>query len=206
MIAVLRRGLPGEGCEVGVSRQEAVAMILPFELAHASHGEAKKREPIIFGAMPNAYLPCKDGYVVIMAIMDAHWQALMELTGNPDWGELEIFGNALERARNWDALEPLLLNWTMNLTGNEITELAQSKGIPCFPAYSVGEMVRSEHVAAREFMWNLQVPGGQRFQLPGYPVRMSATPWSLRRPAPTLGQHNAEVLGEWLGRGGLAGC
>jgi crotonobetainyl-CoA:carnitine CoA-transferase CaiB-like acyl-CoA transferase len=198
MVAVLSRSLNGQGSEVDVSRQEAVSMVLPFELAHASHHEAKRREPTIFGAMPNAYLPCKDGYVVIMAVMDAHWRALMDLTGNPDWGEIEIFANAQERARNWDALEPLLMEWTMNLSGAEITRLAQAQGIPCFPAYTVGDMVDSEHVKAREFMWQMEGPQGQQFQLPGYPVRMAATPWRLRRPAPKLGEHNDEVLTNWL--------
>ena len=199
VLAVLRRGLTGEGCEVDVSRQEAVAMVLPFDLAHASYHQPKKREPTIFGAMPNAYLPCKDGYVVIMAVIDSHWQALMDLTGNPDWGELEIFASAQERARNWDALEPLLLEWTMSHTGAEITEQAQGKGIPCFPAYTVGEMVESEHVAARGFMWDHEGPGRKKFQLPGYPVRMEAAPWRLRRGAPRLGEHNNDVVADWLG-------
>jgi benzylsuccinate CoA-transferase BbsE subunit len=40
---------------------------------------------------------------------------------------------------------------------------------------------------------------GRRARMPGAPYRMSATPWALRRPAPKLGEHTAEVLGEWLG-------
>ena len=88
----------------------------------------------------------------------------------------------------------------MGHTGAEIAELAQSKGVPCFPAYSVGEMVESEHVAARGFMWNLRGPDGQDFQLPGYPVRMEATPWRLRRRAPKLGEHTSQIMKEWLGK------
>ena len=200
MVAILTRNLSGEGSEVDVSRQEAVATVLPYDLAHASYHEAKKREPSIFGAMPNAYLPCRDGYVVIMAIIDAHWQALMDLTGHSEWGDLEIFATAPERARNWDALEPMLLEWTMTHTGAEITDLAQSKGVPCFPAYSIGEMVESEQMAARDFMLNFSGPAGQTFQLPGYPVRMGATPWRLRRRAPKLGEHNDEICKDWLGQ------
>lgn len=200
MIAVLTRNLTGQGGEVDVSRQEAVATVLPFDLAHASYHEAKKREPSIFGAMPNAYLPCRDGYVVIMAIIDAHWRALVELTGHSGLGDLEMFATAPERARNWDALEPLLLEWTMSHTGAEIAELAQGKGIPCFPAYSVGEMVESEQMAARGFMLDLNGPAGQTFQLPGHPVRMEATPWRLRRKAPKLGEHNDEITRDWLGQ------
>jgi crotonobetainyl-CoA:carnitine CoA-transferase CaiB-like acyl-CoA transferase len=152
--------------------------------------------------MPNVYLPCKDGYVVIMAVIEAHWRRLMEAAGNPDWGELEVFATAGERARNWDALEPLVLEWTMSHTGEEIARLAQERGVPCFPAYTVGQMMESPHVAERGFLQEFTSPGGRSFQLPGHPIRMSATPWRTFRPAPRLGQHTVEVLGDWLGRSG----
>ncbi|GIW13423.1 MAG: CoA transferase [Tepidiforma sp.] len=41
---------------------------------------------------------------------------------------------------------------------------------------------------------------GRPVRMPGAPYRFSATPWELRRPAPKLGEHTAEVLAEWLGR------
>ena len=201
--ALLSRSMPGAGqnvgCEIDLSIQEAVAAVMPFELAHASYHKAKRRQPEIFGVMPNTYLPCKDGYVVVMAIMEAHWRNLMDLAGNPEWSNLEVFSSAVERARNWDALEPLLLEWTMDHTGAEIARLAQERGIPCFPAYTVGQMVDSAHVIERGFMMDLEGPGGQKFKLPGYPVRMEHTPWRLSRPAPKLGEHTGEVLTEWLG-------
>lgn len=197
--ALLSRTIQGAGCEIDLSVQEAVAAVMPFELAHASYHEAKGRKPGVFGLMPNAYLPCKDGYVVVMAVMETHWRNLMDLAGNPDWAGLEVFSSGVERARNWDALEPLLLGWTMDHTGAEIAQLAQDRGIPCFPAYTVGQMVDSAHVTERGFMVDMEGPGGQKFKLPGYPVRLERTPWRLFRPAPKLGEHTSEVLGEWLG-------
>ena len=188
----------GTGCEIDLSIQEAVAAVMPFELAHASYHEAKGRQPGVFGLMPNAYLPCKDGYVVVMAVMEAHWRNLMDLAGNPDWAGLEVFSSGVERARNWDALEPLLLEWTMDHTGSEIARLALDRGIPCFPAYTVGQMVDSAHVTERGFMVVMAGPGGQKFKLPGFPVRLERTPWRLFRPAPKLGEHTSEILGEWL--------
>ncbi len=196
--ALLSRTIQDTGCEIDLSMQEAVAAVMPFEFAHASYHEAKPRKPEIFGVMPNAYLPCQDGYVVVMAVMEAHWRNLMDLADNPDWAKLEVFSSGVERARNWDALEPLLLEWTMAHTGAEIAELAQDRGIPCFPAYTVGQMVDSAHVTERGFMVDMQGPGGQMFKLPGYPVRLERTPWQLFRPAPKLGEHTSEVLGEWL--------
>jgi CoA:oxalate CoA-transferase len=38
-----------------------------------------------------------------------------------------------------------------------------------------------------------------RFDLPGFPLRFSAFPEEVQQPAPTLGQHNAEVLRDYLG-------
>jgi len=38
------------------------------------------------------------------------------------------------------------------------------------------------------------------FKMPAWPVRIDGAPPRLL-PAPMLGQHNAEVLGEWLGVG-----
>lgn len=192
--ALMSRTIQGTGCEIDLSMQEAVAAVMPFELAHASYNKAKGRGPEVFGLMPNAYLPCKDGYVVVMAVMEAHWRNLMDLAGNPDWAGLEVFSSGIERARNWDALEPLLLDWTMAHTGAEIAQLAQDRGIPCFPAYTVGQMVDSAHVTDRGFMVDME-----GFKLPGYPVRLERTPWRLFRPAPKLGEHTSEVLDEWLG-------
>ena len=197
--ALLSRQFSGQGCEIDLSLQEGVAAVMPYEHAHAAYHEPKKRESIGFALMPNVYLPCKDGYVVLMAVLEGHWRNLMEAAGNPDWGELEVFGNARERGRNWDALEPLLLEWTMSHTGEEIARLAQERGVPCFPAYSVGQMMESPHVEERGFLRELTSPEGRKFKLPGHPIRMGATPWQSFRPAPLLGQHTAEVLEQWLG-------
>ena len=197
--ALLARQFSGQGCEIDLSLQEGVAAVMPYELAHASYHEPKKRELLGFALMPNVYMPCKDGYVVLMAVLEGHWRSLMAAAGNPDWGELEVFGTALERGRNWDALEPLLLEWTMTHTGEEIARLAQERGVPCFPAYTVGQMMESEHVVERGFLQEFTSPGGRSFKLPGHPIRMSATPWRSFRPAPGLGQHTEEVMREWLG-------
>ena len=197
--ALLARQFSGQGCEIDLSLQEGVAAVMPYELAHAAYHEPKKRELLGFALMPNVYVPCKDGYVVIMAVLEGHWRSLMEAAGNPDWAELEVFASARERARNWDALEPLLLEWTMSHTGEEIARLAQERGVPCFPAYSVGQMMESSHVTERGFLQEFTSPGGRSFKLPGHPIRMSATPWRSFRPAPRLGQHTVEVLRDWLG-------
>lgn len=197
--ALLARQFSSQGCEIDLSLQEGVAAVMPYELAHAAYHEPKKREQPGFALMPNVYMPCKDGYVVIMAVLDSHWRRLMEAAGNPDWGDLEVFATGQQRGRNWDALEPLMLEWTMSHTGEEIARLAQERGVPCFPAYTVGQMMESAHVIERDFLKDFTSPVGHRFKLPGHPIRMSSTPWRSFRPAPRWGQHTEEILRDWLG-------
>jgi crotonobetainyl-CoA:carnitine CoA-transferase CaiB-like acyl-CoA transferase len=62
------------------------------------------------------------------------------------------------------------------------------------------------HVIAREILVDL--PDSEMGQLPMHNVipRLSATPGRLRRPAPSLGEHTAEVLGALgLDRTAIAG-
>ena len=157
MLAVLAREWDGLGRHVDVSEQEAVASTLTWDLATTSYlGLIKRRGARLgYGLMPNCYLPCKDGYVVITAITQEHWLALVEVMGSPDWADSELFRDGMGRSDNWDALRLLILEWTMAHTGREIYEAAQARGIPCYPANEVsqGHYVRAggcQEVLARD--------------------------------------------------------
>ncbi len=74
-------------------------------------------------------------------------------------------------------------------------ERRQSWGIVRAPS----EALDDPHWQDRGF-W-AQVTGEGRaapVRMPGAPYQFSATPWALRRPAPKLGEHTAEVFAEWL--------
>ena len=194
LMAAINRSFTGQGDQIDLSIHSTIAAMMPFETSQAVYNVPNDREPRTFGIQPNVYIPCKDGFVVLAAWMQANWRALKEMMGNPDWAESEVFVDQYERARNWDALQPLLLDWTIQHTGQEIINKARASGVPAFPAYTVPQMVQSEHLEAREFwVWHPHL-GYDPIQLPGYPVHMSQTPWRLRRPAPRLGEHTREVL------------
>ena len=199
LLAAINRSFTGQGDQIDLSIHSAIAAMMPFETAQAVYNVPNDREPRTFGIQPNTYLPCKDGYVVLAAWMQANWRGLKEMMGNPDWAESEVFVDQYERARNWDALQPLLLDWTIQHTGEEIISKARTSGVPAFPAYTVPQMVQSEHLDAREFWVQVERPGKGSIKLPGYPVRMSQTPWQFRRPAPRLGEHTLETLEGELG-------
>jgi crotonobetainyl-CoA:carnitine CoA-transferase CaiB-like acyl-CoA transferase len=70
---------------------------------------------------------------------------------------------------------------------------------------SLTEVMATGHFREREFFIPQEIPTAGPVLLPGPPFKLSLTPWSLRRPAPRLGQHNAEVYsGLGIGLGELA--
>ena len=193
MSAVFARKLDGMGRQVDVSGMESVASMVVRNMGIYSYiREINGRLPKIFAHQPNAMLPCKDGWVVIATPYGQHWDRFVELLGNPEWASLEVFANGRLRAAYWDALRPLLEEWTTRYTGEEIMSMTQSRSIPCFPAFGVRQMVDSEHIKARDFMWTVPVEG-KSAKVPGPLFKLMETPHTLRTPAPGPGQHNSDM-------------
>ena len=94
-----------------------------------------------------------------------------------------------------DVIKSLLETWLAEHDRNEIYKNGQALHLPIFPVQNLTEVMATRHFQEREFFVPQEVPGAGSVLLPGPPFKMSLTPWSLRRPAPRLGQHNAEVYG-----------
>jgi len=63
----------------------------------------------------------------------------------------------------------------------------------------VKEAVNSELLAAREFFVEVDHPLAGKIKFPGAPYKLSETPWRIKHPAPTIGEHNDEIYGKMLG-------
>ena len=200
MSAIENRSHTGVGCHVELSQHAAVATLQHRDVTtHAYLGGTYNRllNPLNIGRMPNFYLPCKDGYATIAAPMSIHWERLVEAMGNPAWARSTDFDSTDARMRNWIELRRRLTEWTMSVSGDELYALAGARQLPIFPFYPVRKLVDSAQVAARASVVEFAL-GTRRARMPAAPVAMRSTPWALRRPAPRLGQHTAQVLAEWL--------
>ncbi|MGZ5174182.1 MAG: CoA transferase [Burkholderiales bacterium] len=78
-----------------------------------------------------------------------------------------------------------------------LARLAQA-GIPCGRINSVAQALNDEHAVAREMVLSVQHPTAGDVKMLGIPFRFSATPASVRRAPPTLGQHTEQVLRDML--------
>jgi crotonobetainyl-CoA:carnitine CoA-transferase CaiB-like acyl-CoA transferase len=71
--------------------------------------------------------------------------------------------------------------------------------VPSFPVNTPAEVARNPQYAARGYFVDCDHPVAGKLRMPGAPFILSRTPWRLRRPAPRLGEHNGEILGQRLG-------
>jgi CoA:oxalate CoA-transferase len=79
---------------------------------------------------------------------------------------------------------------------NEIVAIFQKAGIPCAPLNTTEDLLADAQLADRGYFVQIDHPASGRLTYPGAPFRLMQTPFAIRRPAPLLGQHNAEVLGD----------
>jgi crotonobetainyl-CoA:carnitine CoA-transferase CaiB-like acyl-CoA transferase len=140
-------------------------------------------------------LRCKDGLIFVLCAEEAQWERFVKLMGEPEWCSWEVFRGNEARSRNSDALFLLLEEWLQQHTVIDVFEMAAQARLPFTPVSTVGDLVRFDHLRIRGFFVTAEHPAAGMVTYPGAPYKLEVTPWRLRRPAPLLGQHNAEIYG-----------
>lgn len=189
----------GRGGFLDLSMQAAVASLEQRD--HIAWSYARfpaNRLATSIGRMPNCYLPCADGYVALAAPWDHQWRRLVALLGHPEWAHSPLFSTADARGENWDALKLLLGEWSGSLEGAEVTRRAGEHGLPFFHFHSIADVTGSPQVAERGSL--VAAPCGNATMLvPATPVRVRGTPRGAGGRAPSLGEHQGEVIADWVG-------
>ena len=165
------------GTRVEISELEAVTALNYHPVLQREYLErVLDRGPNILARQPNCYIPCKDGWIVIVATSPRHWEQFAEVMGSPEWAYTEDFNDGTKRAMNWDAVGVLMTNWTMERTGKEITEELQARNIPAVWSTTLDQVLTHEHVAARRFVRKLVTQDGQEIPFTGAPFILTGYP------------------------------
>ena len=119
----------------------------------------------------------------------------MEWIGHPQWTTDPDFANTMSRGRNMAKLQPLIQEWARPWKVHELFAQARAHSVAIVPLSKISDVYADEQFAAREFFVPLpkRSPGDKTLLAPGAPFKSTAEVWSLRRPAPTLGEHNDEI-------------
>jgi len=199
MCAVYARDIIDAGQHIDISIQEVMAGQYESGIEHWTLAENELgglTNPIIQPMVP---LECKDGWIFLMCVEEDQLDRFVEIMGNPEWARTELFQDRFSRADYADALVPLLTEWTMQYTKDEVFQMCQAARVPVGPAYSSEDVVCSEHLTARNYFMEMDHPEIGRAKYPGAPYRFSHTPVRIDRTAPSLGAHNEEIFCNRLG-------
>lgn len=185
----------GEGQEVEVTMFEAMASFMLVEHANGAMFSPPTTPAHYHRAVEKNRRPYKtrDGYVAALVYNDKHWNAFMQAV-QPAWAS-EEFSTLEKRARQIGRVYGLLGETFLTRTTQEWLDLLRALHIPASPLRTTDELFDNAQLNAIGFFETLDTPlGPTRF--PGVPTWFSATPGKVAGPAPTLGQHNAELLAE----------
>ncbi|MCR4399193.1 MAG: CoA transferase, partial [Firmicutes bacterium] len=202
ILAALRhRDLTGKGQKVDVAMLDCQVAILENAIARyfvqgKSPGRIGNRHPSL---TPFTSIETKDGYMNIAVGNDPMWVRFCKAIGVPGLAEDPRFTTNPLRTQNWGQLEPVLAGVFRTKTTAEWISALEAAGVPCGPINTIEEVVNDPQVKAREMVVKVAHPGIGEVMMAGVPVKFSATPCSVRTPAPGLGHHTREILRDLLG-------
>jgi crotonobetainyl-CoA:carnitine CoA-transferase CaiB-like acyl-CoA transferase len=137
----------------------------------------------------------RDGYIAMMPYTDAHWHRLFAAVGHEELLDEPWFGDRATRLIHAQRVYAELAAIVAERTTGEWLELCEREGIPANPVPSLDEILADEalhrgmiSVAEHPVIGNYRVLG------PG--MIFDETPITVRRPAPRLSEHTAEILSE----------
>jgi crotonobetainyl-CoA:carnitine CoA-transferase CaiB-like acyl-CoA transferase len=199
LFTLLLRDATGAGQHVDVSIQEVVnsTMVINQPFYSWTGGVQGRRRST--GTMFGNVMPCKDGYFVGQAGGGASWDDVAEFYGREELKD-ERFADAVQRIANGEALDEILVEAAKDRTMAEMFKVASEQyrmlfGIVQTPA----DLARCGQLEARDFYQDVEHPVIGKIKVPFRLWNMTESPARYRRPAPLLGQHNAEVFTQLLG-------
>jgi crotonobetainyl-CoA:carnitine CoA-transferase CaiB-like acyl-CoA transferase len=195
-------GTPPRGQWVDLSLYESILRIMEHTLASYDRlGMVREREGNrLRNSAPLDNWETKDGkWVCIIAAGDGHFPRLARAMEREDLLADPRFATMARRAEHGDEINGVVAAWVKARTSREIQDVLERHEVPFGVAYSVADIFADPHVAARGDIATVEDPVIGALRMQGVYPRFSRTPGAIRRGAPRLGEHNAEVYGELLG-------
>jgi len=150
----------------------------------------------ILSAPYQAFLAA-DGWLTIGGANQGNWERLVGVLKAPELLQDARFASNAERMKNLEALTEALNAKVRTWKTKDLIAALEAAGVPCGPINSIADMAADPQTLAREMVVELEHPHAGRTRALGLPIKLSATPGGVKRPAPTFGQHTCEVLAEF---------
>jgi crotonobetainyl-CoA:carnitine CoA-transferase CaiB-like acyl-CoA transferase len=198
LAAYAHRLKTGEGQLVDTSLFEAGIVQTYF---HSAIFVASGESPVPIGSAhimsaPYQAFPTADGWITVGAANQANWLRLVEVIEAPELLKDKRFGENADRMAHLDELSKELESYFRRRTSSDWLSRFEKAGLPAGPIYNIKEVLEDQQTRAREMLVEVPHKTIGRTKAIGAPVKFSSTPCTVRRGAPVLGEHTAEILTE----------
>ncbi|MBU3701437.1 MAG: CoA transferase [Acidimicrobiia bacterium] len=141
----------------------------------------------------------EEQWLAVSVADDEQWQALVGVLADPSLAADRALDSLAGRRAAHDRLDELLRVWASDRSLDDALEQLVAAGVPAARLADPRVVHAHPHFIARGFFEETPHPVVGSLPLPGMPFRMTGRGRWIDAPAPTMGQHNAEVLGGMLG-------
>ena len=196
LTALHHRERTGEGQVVDSAIYEAVLNMMESLITEYDQAEyiRERQGSILPNVAPSNVYPTKDDNMLLIAAnQDTVFKRLTEAMDRPDLAEDEKYMTHSARGANQVELDDIISRWTQTIDAAELEDMMSKCGIPSGKIYRAPEMLEDAHFKAREAIIKTQHPKFGELMMQNVAPKLSATPGSVRRPGPELGQHNEEI-------------
>ena len=197
LAALHHRHRTGEGQVVDAAIYESVLnMMESLVTEYDQLGHVRERSgPILPRIAPSNVYPTRDGIVMIGANQDTVFARLAAAMDAPALATDPRYADHQARGTNQAELDDIIARWTVTRSTSELLALLERSGIPSGLIYRAADMFDDPHFVARNAIVSMPHPEFGTLRMQNVAPRLSASPSSVRAPAPALGQHNAEIYG-----------
>ena len=140
-----------------------------------------------------------DGHVAVHVVTEAHFQNLLKAMGREDLKDDPRFATNAGRVAHMDETDALVEGWTRTLPKMEVFARAKAYRIPFAPVRTAPEIMNDRHMHERGMLAHIDHPELGDIVVPSSPLRLHGADQVEPGPSPTIGQHNTEIYGGWLG-------
>ena len=196
--ALLHRERGGQGCgqAVEVPMFETMAQFMLGEHL-GGHSYVPPSAPPGYARILNRWRKphaTRDGYLSILVYNDRQWRMFFDAIGKPELARDPLFATMASRSARIEEVYAWLGREIATRTTEQWLEALARADIPYTPARTLDELLDDPHLRAVGFFRTYEHPTEGRMLEAGLPSTWSATPLSIRRHAPRLGEHTREVL------------
>ncbi len=201
MLALRMRERTGQGQQVDISMLEGQLALLGSAFAnYFANGEVPRPQGTAYSAVvPYQTFHTKSRDLALAIAGEKLWRKFCPVIGCPELTDDPRYRTVSDRSHNRASLIPTLQQVFLTRTYEEWEALLLANDIPVGAINDLAQVVDHPQVKARGALVDLDHPRAGKLRVVGSPVRLSRTPATTRAPAPTHGQHTAEVLGKFLG-------